>query len=592
MSGNWWDSLTSTLGSDFEVVKDHLVNTIQSLGLGEIEEYIPQVYHLLLFLGESNPVPIIVDIAQLLASNNPYSLVVEKLRQHVSPVTAPVAAGQIHKTNMASTLQTHWSGIHSRIDQLRQQDQFRGPASQSLQSQHEALRVNAQVLHDYIVNTSQADNKMLSDMDSAILEKANEITNLGLIGPFAFLAAFHVSTSLMTVGFLPSSTPTIDFPSAPPLDPDKVVEELFRDFNPFDPQKPLIVRILLGIAEALAAIDLVMVAVIVSALALLIGSILLLWIDSHPVRHLRYNYSRNLRPQPAPTPVPVASASTTQEAIRIAEVLRNKYGIDVDASDIADLLARGYTEQEIISLLSNLKATYGPNKTVLKTNLAALLDGNYGKNETLQIARIMARVKQAANVTVLPASIADLLEANFSENQTIQALKNLGTIYGDDPDAIDNAVYNVLNQNFDVSTTTKIFQKLQEHYQQMLKNGESTPSARACIDSIVNGLNFDPISPKPFPPASLQEHYRNHRNDRRFNATSPEDYQQQAKDFMDGSPTPDELQITRASNGYIIRWNMQTGEFGIVNSNGTLISYYNIKDSTDPMKYVLQQACK
>lgn len=84
----------------------------------------------------------------------------------------------------------------------------------------------------------------------------------------------------------------------------------------------------------------------------------------------------------------------------------------------------------------------------------------------------------------------------------------------------------------------------------------------------------------------LNGHFRDHGGD--FGATTPQEYEQEAINFLSGTPSADELQLKR-TNGDIVRWNKATGEFGVISSSGIIRTYFDISGRADPSAYFLRQ---
>jgi len=105
------------------------------------------------------------------------------------------------------------------------------------------------------------------------------------------------------------------------------------------------------------------------------------------------------------------------------------------------------------------------------------------------------------------------------------------------------------------------------------------------IDKAVNGLNSNELNAKTYRLFNVP----NHALHAREMGLTEEEYRQEAINFLKGKPLDDELQLTR-ENGETIRWNMDTGEFGILQSNGNVKTYYNIGTGDDAWKYFLRQA--
>jgi hypothetical protein len=575
MSNNPWDGFWSTLGGDLDNLRKAVTNELSSLGLGELATFVPQVSQLIGSLGGGDPFSLILETAQAIALGNGQALVAQALEKFFSPVTTPVQSWQIHKQNMADALQTHWASMDERITQLYTSDRFSGAASQALIEQHQHLKQNGLALYNHLVTSSQADTRMLASLHQAIQEKSSDIASLGPIGPFAALIALNLAPTL-------PQPPT----QAPPQwlqELEKDVEEWFK--TPFDPSKPLILRILAGIGDAIAAVGLAELAAAFLALGLIVFSIWLLWYEQQPApRH-----PRNLngpQPEPVPTPsVPVNSA----EAASITQQLRSQ-GYNVSEEQIEELLAQGYSKDDIIKLITLLGLIYG------KGNVGAHLDQfiGYGHDYAIEVARILSKLKAP---WLNPDTIYELLAADMgdgthlTEDQVFQILKDLGSIYRNDPNGsqkVANAVKILLDQGFDVATTIKIANGLAQFFNDML-NGRSNyhrsmAAALATIDAAINGMNFNSLKPTGFRHLSSHEKHISE-----MGYKSPEEYAQAAKDFLSGAPNDDELQLTRP-NGETIRWNMVTGEFGIVDRSGNIITYYDLGTNQRAWDYFLNSA--
>jgi len=102
------------------------------------------------------------------------------------------------------------------------------------------------------------------------------------------------------------------------------------------------------------------------------------------------------------------------------------------------------------------------------------------------------------------------------------------------------------------------------------------------------GQNGDAVgTPTGFADApKLNRHFRDHGLD--FGATTPQIYEQQAIDFLSGAPDSYELQVRRPGGDYA-RWNMVTGEFGVVTPSGVIRTYYDISGKVDALAYFLGQ---
>lgn len=575
MANTPWDGFWSTLDSDLDTLRKAVTNELSSLGLGELAAFIPQVSQLIGSLGGGDPLSLILETAQVVAFGNGQALVAQALEKFFSPVTRPVQSWQIHKQTMADALQTHWASMDERITQLYTSDRFSGAASQALMEQHQQLKQNGQALYDHLVTSSQADTRMLASLHQAIEEKSSEIASLGPLGPFAALIALNLAPPL-------PPPPT----QAPPQwlqDLEKDVEEWFE--TPFDPSKPLILRILAGLGDAIAAAGFLELAAALLALGLIVFSIWLLWYEQQPApRH-----PRNLNgPQPQPVPTPSVPVNST-EAANITQQLRSQ-GYNVSEEQIDELLAQGYSKDEIIKLITLLGLIYG--KGNVGVHLGQFI--GYGHDYAIEVARIISKLKAP---WLNPDTVYELLstdmgeDTHFTEDQVFQILKDLSSIYRNDPNGsqkVANAVQILLGQGFDVATTIKIADGLARFFNDML-NGRSNyhrsmAAALATIDAAINGLNFNSLNPTGFRHLSSHEKHISE-----MGYKSPEEYAQAAKDFLSGAPNDDELQLTRP-NGETIRWNMATGEFGIVDKSGNIITYYDLGTNQRAWDYFLNSA--
>ncbi len=588
MSNNPWDSFWSTLGGDLDNLRKAITNELSSLGLGELAAYVPQVSQLIGSLGGGDPFSLILETAQALAFGNGQALVAQALEKFFSPVTTPVQSWQIHKQNMADALQTHWASMDERITQLYTSDRFSGAASQALIEQHQQLKQNGLALYNHLVTSSQADTRMLASLHQAIQEKSSDIASLGPIGPFAALIALNLAPTL-------PPPPT----QAPPQwlqELEKDVEEWFK--TPFDPSKPLILRILAGIGDVIAAIGLVELATALLALGLIVFSIWLLWYEQQPApRH-----PRNLNgPQPEPVPTPSVPVNST-EAASITQQLRSQ-GYNVSDEQIEELLSQGYDKDDIIQLVTLLGLIYG------KGNVGAHLGQfiGYGHDYAIEVARIISKLKAP---WLNPDTVYELLDADMgdgthlSEDQVFQILKDLCSIYKDDPangaQAVADAVRTLLQQGFDIPTTIHLAHAFAEYYRlmgqktlrnrygQVYPNPDYKATVQERLDAIktaLEGLNYDDLN------ASNYRFFNspNHAIHAREMGLSEDEYRQKAIEFLKGPPHGDELQLTRP-NGDTLRWNEDTGEFGILQSNGNVKTYYNIGTGEDAWLYFLRQA--
>lgn len=301
------------------------------------------------------------------------------------------------------------------------------------------------------------------------------------------------------------------------------------------------------------------------------------------------------KPQPRLPSQPVALSETAKELAR-------KYqadGMDIDAQTIQDMLDDGYTPDEIDEIIRNLKGLYG--RKGVKDALNKLLALGVDPATVISITSIMARVGLK---TLDPVVVEKLLTQQLGDGQTLTAdeateiLQNLAAIYGaGNAPALTNAVNQLLLYNQSTTTTLDIVDSLKALYQNELSNRNSryyqgSPrAAAATITDIINALTRQSINARPFNASSLQRHAQEHAAE--TGASSPQDYQQKAENFMNGAPDADEIEIRRA-NGEIIRYNLKTHEFGIVYSNGQLVTYYKVDKGSDAedLDYVLSQYYK
>lgn len=104
--------------------------------------------------------------------------------------------------------------------------------------------------------------------------------------------------------------------------------------------------------------------------------------------------------------------------------------------------------------------------------------------------------------------------------------------------------------------------------------------------------------PPHFENGKLRErHFKKHAAD--FKSRTPQHYEQQARNFMGGSPKPGTLQAVRPKGMYqgeIVRYNPRTREFGVMKPNGTIKTYFKpdpaIHKQGTNMKYFQKEARK
>jgi hypothetical protein len=70
----------------------------------------------------------------------------------------------------------------------------------------------------------------------------------------------------------------------------------------------------------------------------------------------------------------------------------------------------------------------------------------------------------------------------------------------------------------------------------------------------------------------LTEHFQDHRFD--FDAETEAEYGALAASFLSDENNPDILELTRPANNDLVRFNPETDEFGILSSDGHIITYY------------------
>jgi hypothetical protein len=279
-----------------------------------------------------------------------------------------------------------------------------------------------------------------------------------------------------------------------------------------------------------------------------------------------------------------------QRAQELADLLKRQYGIDADPSEIARLLANGWSEEDIIALFRGLASRYGKDRTSLNTALAQFENLGYDEKRMVEIARIWLQVGK-----VDPETINKLLDEDFgggehlTESEIAQFLRDLGTVYPNDPAKLDNAVNKILGVKMDPQSTLDIAAGLKLWNQQ-------NRDPRCTADMIVNGLNIKDLPQAgPFDPALLQQHFNDHGGD--FGAKTPQQYQQEAEDFLSGDPPSGTFQVTR-SNGDTIRFDPFTGYYGVVTAatptrSPKVRTFYKMQRSSVNQLFadVLKQAC-
>jgi RHS repeat-associated protein len=118
--------------------------------------------------------------------------------------------------------------------------------------------------------------------------------------------------------------------------------------------------------------------------------------------------------------------------------------------------------------------------------------------------------------------------------------------------------------------------------------GENPPPPPPAAPAGFPGENSDDLgTPRGFANnPRLARHFNDHGAD--FGADTPAEYQQQAINFMSGTPDANELQLQRPGGDYV-RFNQTTGEFGIATPDGTIRTYYDISGRANPLDYFLRQ---
>lgn len=277
-------------------------------------------------------------------------------------------------------------------------------------------------------------------------------------------------------------------------------------------------------------------------------------------------------------------------------------GYNVGQSQVEELLARRYTRAGIVKLITLLGLVYG------KDNLGIYLGQFIGYEHEYAIgtARILGKLKFPG---LDPDTVYGLLSTNngdeedFTEDEVLQILNNFCSIYKNDhvngAQEVTDAVGILLDQGFDITMTLNLADAFADYFllmqQKILRNkyGQSYPNpdykdtmeARLqCINTVISGLNTDKLKPKYYkyfdPP--------NHRQHSREMSLADAEYKQKAIDFLKSQPLDDELQLTRP-NGDTLRWNEDTGEFGILQSDGNVKTYYNIGTGEGAWLYFLRQ---
>ena len=70
----------------------------------------------------------------------------------------------------------------------------------------------------------------------------------------------------------------------------------------------------------------------------------------------------------------------------------------------------------------------------------------------------------------------------------------------------------------------------------------------------------------------LNEHFQDHRFD--FDGETESEYEDLAASFLSNQNNTDILELTRPANDDIVRFNPETDEFGILSSDGHIVTYY------------------
>jgi hypothetical protein len=108
----------------------------------------------------------------------------------------------------------------------------------------------------------------------------------------------------------------------------------------------------------------------------------------------------------------------------------------------------------------------------------------------------------------------------------------------------------------------------------------------SCLpDSFVNNTDELPQSPTFRYPGYLKGHFTDHGSE--VGASTEEEYLSKAQSFLGGAPKDG---VAQGVNGNLYyRYNINTGEYGIVNTRGTIVTYYNISNKADPWGYFRKQ---
>ena len=194
----------------------------------------------------------------------------------------------------------------------------------------------------------------------------------------------------------------------------------------------------------------------------------------------------------------------------------------------------------------------------------------------------------------------------FTTNQVLRILQNFASIYKNDSvngaQKVTDAINILLDQGLDAKTTFNLANAFSAYYQLM---GQKTvrsvyghisanPDYKAssqerlqAFDAAIKSLNGTQLNPRTYRSFNSS----NHAIHAREMGLTEDEYKQDAIDFLKGAPNGNELQLTR-SNGEIVRWNKDTGEFGIVKPNGDVKTYYDEGTNDKAYLYFLTQAVK
>jgi len=104
---------------------------------------------------------------------------------------------------------------------------------------------------------------------------------------------------------------------------------------------------------------------------------------------------------------------------------------------------------------------------------------------------------------------------------------------------------------------------------------ESGPAEnpRGEYDTTDGDVEFGPTRGPKFASSDLlNEHFQDHRFD--FGADTESEYEELAESFLSNQNNPNILELIRPDNNDIVRFNPETDEFGILSSDGHIITYY------------------